>query len=92
MSTPVVYTDDPDAAWTFTVTAADGANLDWATPKVATGGGTYTLTATWLGTASPTRKIKVPLDTLAAGAHALYLQVPSANDFKLGVVHVRDRT
>ena len=92
MSNPVVYTDDPDAAWTFTVTDADGSDLDWASPLVATGAAENDLAATWLGDPAPTRKIKVPLDGLTKGNHTLYLKVPGANDFKLGTVRVADRT
>lgn len=88
---PVVYTDDPDAHWTFTITDRDGTVLDWASPQVAVNGGAYNVAATWLGTAAATRKLKVPLDTLDAGLYELYLQVPSGNDIFLGQVRVRLR-
>lgn len=91
MSNPVVYTDDPDASWTFTITDADGNNLTWTPVEVAVDEAGYLLTATWLGTAAPTRKLKVPLDTVLAGYHQLYLKVPGANDILLGKVSVYDR-
>lgn len=91
MSDPLVYADDPDASWVFTVTDGDGQDLDWASPVVAVGSADYTLTATWLGDPAPTRKLKVPLDTLTTGSDTLYLRVPGANDIKLGRVRVEDR-
>lgn len=90
MSDPLVYADDPDASWTFTVTDDEGTN-DWTSPLVAAGSADYTIAATWLDDPAATRKLKVPLDTLPAGSHILYLQVPGANDVKLGSVRVADR-
>lgn len=89
---PVVYTDDPDAHWTFTITDGEGGTLDWASPAVAARGGDYTLAATWLGDPGSTRRLRVPLADLAAGSYALYLKVPGGNDFRLGTVWVTDRT
>jgi hypothetical protein len=91
MSTPLVYSDDPDASCTFTVTDKAGNDLDWA-PLVAVKGGDYDITAEWLGDPAPERKVKVPLDSLAAGSHALYLKVPGGNDLRLGFVSVKDRS
>lgn len=91
MTTPTVYTDDPDASWTFTVTDRDGADLDF-TPLVAWRAGEYVLAGEWLGTVGATRKLQVPLDTLPEGSHALYLQVPGGVDFRLGVVFVQARS
>lgn len=98
-SEPIVYTDDPDASWSFTITDADGGTLDWSPVEVAVGEAAYLLTATWLGSApaatpgvATTRRVKVPLDSLAASYHTLYLKVPGANDVELGRVEVRVRS
>jgi hypothetical protein len=87
-----VWTDDPDASWTFTVTDGEDNDLDWTPAAVAAGAGTFDLTATWLGDVGPVRKLKVDLDTLAANNYTLYLQVPGGNDVVLGTVAVRDRS
>lgn len=90
-TTPVVYADDPDAAWTFEVTDPDGNTLDF-NPLVATGSGAYDITATWLGDPAPVRNIRVPLAGLAGGIHHnVYLKVPGGNDIRLGAVEVRTR-
>lgn len=92
MATPTIYLDDPDPFWTFTVKSADGTDVDWASPVVAIGPGSYTVTGTWLGSASATRKLSVPLAGLTAGTKRLYLRVPSGTDIQLGQVFVRNRT
>lgn len=94
--TPMVYSDDPDAAWTFTVTDSENGTLDWTPVEVAVDSGAYTLAGTWLGSPDATRRVKVPLDSLAplaqpGHAYTLYLKVPGANDVKLGRVQVKDR-
>lgn len=93
MAEPIVYTDDPDRHWVFTVNAEDGTtNVDWANPKVASADGAYVISATWLGSPSPSRDIDVPLISLTDhGFYALYLQVPGNNDFELERVEVRTR-
>lgn len=93
MSTiPTIYADDTDASWDFTVTSRDGENVDWVSPLVAVKGAGYTVAATWLGTASATRVLRVPLVGLAVGNHSLYLRVPNGTDVHLGAVRVRTRT
>lgn len=90
---PVVYTDDPDRHWSFKVDAEDGVtNVDWANPKAATKDGTYTISASWLGSPSPSRHIDVPLVSITVpGYYTLFLQVPGNNDIELGKVSVNDR-
>lgn len=91
MAIPVVYTDDPDASWTFTLTSRDATVVDWVSPLVAVDGGLYTVAGTFLGSAATTRQIRVPLTSLAAGLHRLYLKVPTGTDVLLGDVHVKVR-
>jgi FlaG/FlaF family flagellin (archaellin) len=89
MALPIVYTDDVDATWTFTVSSRDGTtNVDWVSPVAAIDGGTYTVACTFLGSAAPTRQIRVPLGSLTAGVKTLRLKVPNGTDILLGKVHV----
>lgn len=78
-----LYADDPDVNVVYPVTDSQGADLTWSpVVKVA---GHADITATWLGTAGPTRDLRVPLTGLAAGrTHALRLVVPGDNDIHLG--------
>lgn len=93
MAQPVVYTDDPDATWTFTVTSQDAnVEVDWASPLVAIDGGAYDVACTWEGPAAVSRQVKVPLGGLTKGTKTLYLQVPTGTDIQIGTVKVRDRT
>lgn len=89
--TAVVYSDDPDAAWTFTVTSRDTTEVDWSSPVVAIGSGSYTVNATWTTAAGTTRTLRVPLVGLTAGIKKLYLRVPGGADIALGQVIVKDR-
>lgn len=86
-----VFDDDPDAFMDRQITDAAGANLTF-TPLVAAGSGAFDITAAWQGTAAPTRVLRVPVATLAVGAHHLYLQIPGGNDIDLGWVEVLTRT
>lgn len=87
---PVVLSDDTDASWTFNVEDPDGNDLTFE-PTVAIGAGAYDITASWLGTVGPTRRLRVPLTGLEPGNHAVYLHVPGGNDVRLGAVHVHRR-
>lgn len=96
-TTAAVYTDDPDAAWSWQVTDDNGNTLDFA-PLVAIGAGDYDITATWQGTTETVgtttkRWLKVPLTGLTASTspYPVYLRVPGGIDFKLGTVYIRDR-
>ena len=94
MAAQVVYNDDVDAFVTWTVTDAEGQDLDWATPTIAVGNAAYG-SAAWLGVAGPTRAIKLSTPSglgLTPGVYAAYLKVPSGSDFQLGLVEVRART
>jgi hypothetical protein len=92
MALPIVYTDDTDATWTFTITSRDGTtDVDWVSPVVAINDGLYDVTATFLGSASPTRQIRVPLGSLTAGKKTLRLKVPNGTDILLGQVQVKTR-
>lgn len=92
-SNPVIYLDDPDASWTYTVTSSSGATIDWASPVVAIKDGSYAVTATWLGATTSPRQIRVPLVGLTKGnGQTLYLRVPSGTDIRLGQVDVKART
>lgn len=88
---PTIYTDDPDASWTFTITSRDDTEIDWASPVVAIGSAGYTVNATWDDAASTERRLRVPLVGLTAGVRTLYLRVPSGTDIALGTVNVRAR-
>lgn len=90
--TTIVYTDDPDAHWSGTITSTDGSDLDWTPVQVAAGSGAYDIAATWLDTAAPSRRLKVPLATLEPGHYTLYLKNPTGNDYALGVVAVLERS
>lgn len=89
---PTIYTDDTDPSWTFTIKSRDTTVVDWASPLVAIGTGSYTVAATWLGSADTTRQLRVPLTGLTAGTHSLYLKVPTGTDIALGRVVVKART
>lgn len=86
--TPRRYLDDPDAHLVYPITDANDEPIDWATPTVSAtkSGVVVTIACTWLGTAAPTRSLKVPLDALPAGTHTLRLLVPNENDIRLGTV------
>lgn len=90
-TTPVVYTDDPDAAWTFTITSRDDTSINWSSPVVAIGSGTYTVSGTWVTAAGTTRQLSVPLSGLTKGVKRLYLRVPGGTDISLGDIQVRER-
>lgn len=91
MTQRVVYTDDPDATWTFTVTSKDETEIDWATPMVAIRSGAYQA-ATWVGPAGTTRQVRVSFAGVTAGRGAnVYLQVPNGTDLLLGTVDVKER-
>lgn len=95
--TPVVYADDPDAHWTFTVTDNEGGDIDWTPVEVAVGAGGYTVTAQWLDDPAATRRVKVPMADLeplpqVGHTYTFYLKVPGDNDVKLGRVAVKTRT
>lgn len=94
MAAQTVYTDDADAFVQWTVTDTDGSNLDWADPTIAVGTAAY-ISASWQGSASPTRviRLQVPLGLgLAPGVYGAYLKVPNGSDFHLGQIAVLDRT
>lgn len=85
------FTDDTDAFADFTITDADGVNLDWAT-LVAIDAGAYNVTGVWQGVVGATRVLRVPLTGVAAGRHQLYLSVPNGNDLYLGMIAMTVRT
>lgn len=94
MAMPIVYLDDADAFASWTVTDKQGQNLDWASPQIAIDSGSY-LSATWQGSAAPTREIRLPMAnglSLTAGVHTAHLKVPGGNDFELGGVYVKARS
>jgi len=89
-----VYTDDPDAFVSWTVTDSEGQTLDWANPQIAVGGAAY-INASWEGVAGPTREIRLSTPNglgLSPGLYSAYLKVPNGNDFRLGTITVRART
>lgn len=88
---PTVYSDDPDASWTFTITSRDATQIDWASPVVAIGSGDYEVAATWDTDAGTTRTLRVPLVGLTKGDKTLYLRVPLGTDISLGTIRVQDR-
>jgi hypothetical protein len=81
-----LYANDADVHVKYAITDADGGDNDWASPTVTTGA--TSITCTWLGTAGPTRTLRVPLTGLAAGSHRLRLVVPGGNDVGLGTVSI----
>ena len=87
---PRRYENDPDANVVYPITDANGADVDWASPSVTAtkSGVSATVACTWLGSAAPTRNLKVPVDTLAVGTHSLRLVVPNENDIPLGRVSI----
>ena len=87
---PRRYADDADAHVDYPITDVNGSNVDWATPtvKAVKSGAEVTVTCTWLGSAAPTRSLKVPLDALGVGTHSLRLVVPNENDIPLGRVSI----
>ena len=94
MANPIVFLDDADAFVAFDVTDRDGQNVDWASPQIAIGGGSY-LSAAWQGSPAPTREIRLAMPnglSLAEGVHSVVLKVPNGNDFTLGAVYVTSRS
>lgn len=86
----IVYTDDPDAFVAWTITDELGQNLDWASPEIRIGGGIWR-SATWQGTAAPTREIRLAMAnglSLRPRKYTAYLKVPNGNDLELGKVEV----
>lgn len=90
LSTVTVYADDPDAYVDRLVTAASADPLTF-TPTVAAGDGAYVIAATWQGSPTSSRVLRVPTADLETGSHHLYLSVPGSNDLDLGWVCVIDR-
>lgn len=86
MADRIVYTDDPDASWTFTVRSKDDTEIDWSGPLVAIGPAGYVVSGTWETAAGTTRVLRVPLVGLTAGTHRLYLKVPGGADRPMGTV------
>jgi hypothetical protein len=91
--TQVVYDDDPDSYVEWSVTDAQGQNLDWADPKIAIGGAAYS-NAEWRGVAAPTRTIRIYPSGLglAPGVHQTYLRIPNGTDIRLGAFVIVTRT
>jgi len=88
---PVIYTDDTDPSWTFTIRSKDDTLVDWLSPLVAVGASGYTIAATWDSDPATTRTLLVPLSTVTVDS-TLYLKVPNGTDIKLGRVLVRARS
>lgn len=91
---PVVYTDDSDASATWELTDSNGQEIDWSSPQIAIGSGSYQ-SATWLGVPASTRQIRLnmPLGLgLDEGVYQAYLAVPGGPDISLGYVQVAART
>jgi hypothetical protein len=89
---PVIYSDDTDASWTYTITSRDSTVVDWVSPLVAIGTAGYVVAATFLGSAATTRQIRVPLTGLSVGSYTLYLKVPNGTDIRLGRITVAARS
>jgi hypothetical protein len=93
MALQVILTDDADAYAAWDVTDNDGNNVDWASPQIAIGNGTYQ-SAVFQGSPAPIREIRLSMPNalgMSPGRYSAYLKVPNGPDLVLGGIYVKAR-